>query len=226
MSHLPDLRHVEVVKRGILAVAILATLTACADAAPPVGGGSDAADRLLLACDGAITQPSTQTVRARADGVHISIDNGSEQELYLDVGDYGRELRLLHTDLVLQLDPGQVVMTCRPFPMDTVAAGAGTGGTSIEVLPPEGWVSPEVTCSSGRSSQSAIDYASGATGVPDARAEAQRRAGELEVLPAGYEADRSRTFAALDGDVVVKVYSFHSDGAGGWLLGGESSCSE
>ena len=167
-------------------------------------------------------------VQARADGVYITVDNSSGDDLYLDVGEYGRELRKGTTDLVIELDLGDVMMTCRPMPMGTVAEGDGTGGLSIEVVAPEGWVPAEVTCSSGKFSQGTIDYVAGARS--GFRTRGRKRNGRP--VPTwwssrpGTRQAHSRTFAALDGDVVVKVYSFQSDGAGGWLLGGVSSCSE
>ncbi len=104
--------------------------------------------------------------------------------------------------------------------------GAAEGWVAVDVLAPDGWVSPTPACGTGGMVSSNIDYGPGAVGVSDPLTDAQGRAASADqMLEAGYRTDESRTIVALQSGVVTESYGYVSDGQGRWLLSTTTACS-
>jgi hypothetical protein len=121
---------------------------------------------LEVVCDGATTTVATPTVRARADGVHLRVDNRSGGPLTVSVRAEGRALFGARVAAGVSeprpdggagwsVPPGVASVGC--FPPGTGEEGAGYA--TFQVVDPQGlWVPWELECREG-SVTAAIDRA-------------------------------------------------------------------
>lgn len=199
-------------------------LASCGDPAPklPVSG-ADAAPALEVRCDGHSTRVLTPVVQAQRDGVHVIVDNVGAGDLLVGWEGGGDGAGRGEQRFVFPIAPGNARFRCLPNLPD-VDPGMPGGWKRLEVLPPKGWVSPEVDCPDEAFSSN-IDYVPGATGVDDPLAHARKRA-DGDVVRAGYTTEESITFASVDEDGKAEAsFGYISDGHGGWLLSTTSGCS-
>lgn len=206
------------------ASAAVLVLLSCAGTppAPPVGE-TDAAASLEVRCDGQTTRLLTPVVQAQRDGVHVVVNNVGSGDLLVGWEGGGDGAGRGEERFVFPILPGNARFRCLPDLPD-VDPGMPGGWQRLEVLPPEGWVSPEIDCP-GEMFSSNIDYVPGAAGVEDPLAHARKRA-DGDVVRAGYTTEEGITFVSTDEDGKTKEsFGYISDGDGGWLLSTTSGCS-
>lgn len=185
-----------------------------------------------IVCDGTATTVETPEVAARADGVHLTVENSSPENLGIqfDMSGRGDNADVGTTNLLIPIAPGEERVRCFAA-SDDFDPGAPGGWVTITVIDPSGfYVSPELDCPNGAFGQ-INDFVAGAQGDPDpAVAAAQHYSKQVssgdEVVAAGYPEDPSeRTFVLRSNGVAVGSVSYHPDGQGGWLNGKTSGCS-
>ncbi len=212
-------------RRVVLAAFVVAIVGACADppVTPPTAG--EASDTLEVRCDGATTDVLTPIVQARMDGVHLVLENTTEQELLMQTDTQGEGVPPGETSMRLLILPGSSRFRCLTL-TDDLDPGVEGGWARFDVLAPDGWVSPDVDCP-GAGYGGVMDYVVGARGVADPLQDAPKHFREDgdEVVQAGYATDDERTFVLLrDGEPVAGLV-YVSDGHGGWLQSESFGCS-
>jgi hypothetical protein len=213
-------------RRLLAVVAVGAVLVGCAGTTPGQRPADtpDAAETLQVRCDGETTETLSSAVHARSDGVHILVLNTSDAELLIQWESGGDGADPGETMLRLPIAPGRARFRCLRS-TDDVDPGVPGGWASFDVLPADGWVSPDLECPGGMS-HGVSDYAVGATGVQDPLVDARRRfLLDGEVLEAGYATDESRTFINVVEGAPKESLVYLSDGAGGWLQSESYRCS-
>jgi hypothetical protein len=210
----------------LFATLVVTIAGACADPplTPPTAGG--ASNTLEVRCDGTTTDVLTPIVQARMDGVHLVLDNTSDNELLMQTDSQGEGVQPGETSMRLLIHPGRSRFRCLTL-TDELDPGVEGGWARFDVLAPDGWVSPDVDCP-GAAYEGVADYAVGARGVADPIQDAPKRFREDgdEVVQAGYATDEERTVVLLrDGEPVAGLV-YISDGQGGWLRSESFGCSD
>jgi hypothetical protein len=172
-------------------------------------------------CDGSTTNVTTDTVQAKADGVHVIVHNTGTGQLLVQWDGGGDGAEPGDTPFVFPILPGDGKIRCQQLSEDP---GSPEGWAPFRVVAPPDWVNPSLDCPGG-SVMGTADYAPGAVGVQDPLADARGRAEGADVSEAGYRTEQNRTIVALQGGVVTQAYGYISDGHAGWLLSTTSACS-
>ncbi|MCD6021834.1 MAG: hypothetical protein K0R20_1544 [Actinomycetia bacterium] len=180
---------------------------------------------MQIRCDGATTDVLTPIVQARTDGVHLVLENTTDDELFMQTDTQGEGVPPGETSMGLPILPGSAPFRCLPV-TDDLDTGVEGGWARFDVLAPGGWVSPDVDCP-GAGYGGVVDYKEGARGVADPLQDAPKHFREDgEVVQAGYATDEERTFVLLrDGEPVAGLV-YVSDGHGGWLRSESFGCSD
>ncbi|MGE5460341.1 MAG: hypothetical protein ACM3WR_06925 [Solirubrobacterales bacterium] len=210
-----------------------------------VGSSGPSRDELAptvasVRCDGTSTVVETQVVeidpqtgdilatssavRPQPDGVHVLVTNTSDMDLSFQWDLGGDNAPIGAHELVLELPPGTAQVRCQDPSKD---AGLPGGYAALRIVDPDGvYVPMELACSevTGWSA----DFAPGAIGDPDPVQSAKEHVKGLEpgdvVESAGYpDSEIPHVRVVRDGEVVA-VLEYFSDGQGGWLESGGSTC--
>ena len=203
-----------------------------APTAPPTGApiGEDPMPTVIeVVCtkDGETRLPAMTTVAARADGVHVRVDNRTGETTSIGaVGDASAGT----STLVASAPPGHVNVAC--YPGSWHDDQDPPRPVRITVVDPAGhWVSGELECPEGGMASSQVnDYAAESRGddtdpVIQARREAGPELRDADFVRAGYPDARYRTVAARLEGRTVAVYGFSGAYRGDrWLLGSISAC--
>ena len=203
---------------------VLVIAVACADPAPPRAVDGVPAT-LEIRCDGETTEILTPTVQARSDGVHMLIRNTSDVRVFTEWGSGGEGADPGDTLVVRPILPGSARFRCLEE-TDDLDPGIPGGWERYEVLPPDGWVSPDLDCAGGMYS-GVGDFVPGARGVVDPLADAREQFRlDGTAVEAGYRTDEERTFINVTDDGAKESLTYTSDGHDGWLRSGSSGCSD
>ncbi|MEZ5099956.1 MAG: hypothetical protein R3C15_09210 [Thermoleophilia bacterium] len=217
---------------GLAAVLLLA---ACGgEVSPTAEEKRTAPDLLAVTCDTREPMLDAQLVRARADGLHVVVDNRTSTSVEvrfsadIDSGPWSIVAPPRTSAHVVPAPPGTWDVRCDPvegpFPREAPTARA-------RVVDPDGfYVSTELACGETDGVTGAMPAgARGERGSPvEAAATFFRRIdGELdyEIERAGYGTDATQTLVRLvrDGEVLGRA-SLSPDGVGGWLVDSFERC--
>jgi hypothetical protein len=212
------------VQRAVLSGVLFLLAGACADpvTTPPA---ADPSDTFSVRCDGMTTEILTPTVQARADGVHLVLENTSDHELLMQTEAQGEGVQPGETAMRLLIPPGSSRFRCLEM-SDDLDPGIEGGWAAFRVLPPDGWVSPTLDCPIQYSGT--VDYIRDAHGVADPLADAPRHFREEgdRVVQAGYATPDERTCVLLRDEEPIAGLVYISDGYGGWLQSESFGCSD
>jgi hypothetical protein len=167
---------------------------------------------------------TSSAVRPQPDGVHVLVTNTSGMDLSFQWDLGGDNAPIGAHELVLELPPGTAKIRCQDPSED---AGVPGGYADLRIVDPDGvYVPMELAC--GEVTSWSADFAPGATGDPDPVQSARDHVKGLEpgdvVEAAGYPDSEIRHVRVVRDGEVVAVLEYFSDGQGGWLESGGSTC--
>jgi hypothetical protein len=207
---------------GIAVVAIVLPLRSLVDLGSTeegTGANPGAASVLALSCDGDSTILANRVVQAQLEGVSISVANSSGKQLGLIIdGVAGENVPTGNSSFMYPISPGKAKIACTPGGfVDTESLGFET----FDVLPPEGWISPDIECDQGHGV--GFEGLPIPASTPEGLAEVVRaRATGLppgaRVEQAGYAAGDSATVRAVSDGAVIASFGFKHSSAVGWEL--------
>lgn len=218
------------------AAAILAVVAACASPLESTGPTASASIR----CDPSGTWAQVEAVRARPDGVHLSIENTAERSMSV-YGQVDQDIRPLGP---VEAGTSENVVTTMPPTAWRLLCLAGDAypdqdapWAELLVVDPDGvWVSDVLDCDVSTASHP--DYVEdfeggtpqGQTGEPESLAREGIAASGFPVLAddvlerAGYpESEPVHVRLVRDGRIMA-IGSYHADGEGGWIDRGAEYC--
>ena len=196
---------------------------------PPrvAGDGSDLPDVARIVCTAEGTRLLTAAVRPQPDGVHVMLSQTSGAPATLTSAQQGGD-KPGPKPLVLTLPPGRANLGCMTMADWNADPPRHRGWVVLRVVDPgQQWVDDQPA---GRTcSESSIDYAPTAAGIPesqlgrDARSALEASPGDV-VERAGYPRQQPIEYRLLRDGRVVALASYASNGHGRWLLEGVRKC--
>lgn len=213
-----------------LSLFLLSLLAAGCGVVEEKPGGSETAASLpavaRIVCDGRTTEVATPRVRARPDGVHITVRNETTQVEFSALDRFGAGpgdgVPPGTASFVWPLHPGIGFVRCTRYDEDP----SEVPGVPLEIVDADGvWVSTDLSQKCRTASTFSADYVEGAGGERGTPVDVGRRhfaraglePGDV-VEEAGYLADEEVEVRLVRDGEVIAVAKLVDDGAGGWLV--------
>ena len=187
-------------------------------------------ESVLVTCheDGSTTL-SSHTVAARADGVHVDVDNRTGESASL-IG-LGPDVDTGKSAIEVGLGPGPVRVACWPFSRHGKQESSEVPKVRLEITDPEGlYHSGELDCESDMVEGTIIDYGptEGDHRSPEeiARSEVRNLQPDDVVEYVGYPEQKERSVRIVRDGKVLMVVGFEEVEDGGLIISGSSRCPE